>query len=185
MSYSDDEDEQQQRQQLPQRPHQPSASTSAAPAASSSTRRPAQHPPSTSKLALKNQLPNLVRRPPAASSYDGSSGSAAAATAGPSSLAFANSPLRRPLEPSPDSTPTRLAEGSPAGERDEDEAELVRRLLRPPPLQNGEGWEDEYGLRRLGEEARRMAREVDPALQVRLAVCLHPRRLPWSSSMLG
>lgn len=82
------------------------------------------------------------------------------------------SPLRRPVDPSPDSTPDRWQPPDPVGSADEDEAASIRALLRPPALSNGEGWEEEYGLKRLAEEARFMTREVDPGLQVRLAARL-------------
>lgn len=89
--------------------------------------------------------------------------------AGPSAAGappFSNSPLRRSFDPSPGTTPTRSPLAGDEADELEDDGELVRQLLRPPPLKDGEGWEDEYGLRRLGEEARMMSRQVDPALQV-------------------
>jgi hypothetical protein len=158
LSYSDDEDERPQ----PVGPHQPVTSTSSASSAIA-PRRPVAHPSSSAKLALKHQLPNLVRRPAASGSQAGPSGTSASASAS----AYPNSPLRRPFEPSPDTTPTRPSLVGDEADELEDDGELVRQLLRPPPLRNGEGWDDEYGLRRLSEEARLMARQVDPALQVR------------------
>ncbi|CED84110.1 Transcriptional regulator [Phaffia rhodozyma] len=118
---------------------------------------------------LKSHLPpNIIRRIP--SSQPTSSSSNTPNEAQPCSPLRKDSRTSDQTHPeSPD--PVHLGHIGPGeGEEFETEEETLRRLVRPAPLKNGDGWDEAYGL--AGGNAS-SAEKIDPILQAKVTQFLN------------
>ncbi|KAL7409633.1 hypothetical protein BDY24DRAFT_211043 [Mrakia frigida] len=178
LSYSDDEEDEDRQPQVPTSSSTSFLSVPTPPtdrSSSSSKPRPSPPPPPSHRPPTQPGAPprpsskpllppNIVRKAPSNN-----------ATASTSTSTYPSSPLRQPYitastssrsdsPPPPVPFPPRDAGNDSTFNRLSEEDQL-KELLKPPRLRSGDGWEEEYGLKRLGDPD--MLGEVDEALQTK------------------